>query len=259
MIPLASGSAGRQTNTLAPSVPRNAWHWSVSSLHPPRQRPIAPSPSQTSTRGTAPSRSISRHQPANTSSAHRDGSNNASNHREYPSTMVSTGSCVGLRSCPNPTANSIGGNHKSHCAISPATYAVRDAGSGGRYTGRNSTTRPDSTRIDRVQPIRSAITVAGILGYTANSSRIRGSTASTIEPFAARSYFGGASEASAARTVFRDTPNTRTIALIGNFSDRYNLRISAQSSTDNTPSIPPQLDDASQAQQTRGQNSDATP
>jgi hypothetical protein len=41
---------------------------------------------------------------------------------------------------------------------------VREAGSGGRYTGRNSATRAESTRIDRVHPIRSAITVAGILG-----------------------------------------------------------------------------------------------
>jgi hypothetical protein len=80
--------------------------------------------------------------------------------------MVSTGSCAGLRLCPNPTGRVIGGNHRSHWAISPAAYTVRAAGSGGRYTGRNSATRLDSTRIDRVQPIRSAITVAGIAGYT---------------------------------------------------------------------------------------------
>ena len=78
--------------------------------------------------------------------------------------MVSTGTDAGLRLCPNPTANSIGGNHKSHWAISPAAYAVREAGSGGRYTGRSSATRAESTRIERVQPIRSAITVAGIRG-----------------------------------------------------------------------------------------------
>ncbi|CKT14661.1 Uncharacterised protein [Mycobacterium tuberculosis] len=41
---------------------------------------------------------------------------------------------------------------------------VRDAGSGGRYTGRSSATRAESTRIERSQPIRSAITVAGIVG-----------------------------------------------------------------------------------------------
>jgi hypothetical protein len=55
LSPFASGSAGRQTSTFAPSVPRNPWQSVVSSLCPPRHRPIAPSPSQTSTRGTAPS------------------------------------------------------------------------------------------------------------------------------------------------------------------------------------------------------------
>jgi hypothetical protein len=42
--------------------------------------------------------------------------------------------------------------------------------------------------------------------YIASNSQIRGSTASMMESFAARSYFGGASEASAARTGFRATP-----------------------------------------------------
>jgi hypothetical protein len=73
-------------------------------------------------------------------------------------------------------------------AISPAAYAVRDAGSGGRYA--------------------------------ASSSRIRGSAASTTGPFAGRSYFGGRSLAIAARTVFLDTPITRAITLIGVFSAR---------------------------------------
>ena len=89
---------------------------------------------------------------------------------------------------------------------------MREAGSGGRYTGRSSATRPVSTRIERVQPIRSAITVAGILGYACSSSRIRGSTASTIDPAGLRSYFGGASEANAARTVFLEHPTTRAIS-----------------------------------------------
>ena len=38
------------------------------------------------------------------------------------------------------------GNQKSHWAISPATYAVREAGSSGRYNGRSSGTRPLRTR-----------------------------------------------------------------------------------------------------------------
>lgn len=63
---------------------------------------------------------------------------------------------------------------------------VRDAGSGGRYTGRNSLTLLRSTRIEWSHPIRSAITVAGIVGVTCSNSRIRGSTTSTSDPVGAR-------------------------------------------------------------------------
>src|SRR5689334_24647052 len=59
-----------------------------------------------------------------------------------------------------------------------------------------------------------------------------------MDPAGLRSYRGGPSEANAARTVFRETPNFRAIALIGNPSARCNRRISAQSSTDNTPALP---------------------
>jgi hypothetical protein len=40
---------------------------------------------------------------------------------------------------------------------------------------------------ERVQPIRSAMTVAGIRGVAISNRRISGSTASTIEPFGVRS------------------------------------------------------------------------
>jgi len=63
---------------------------------------------------------------------------------------------------------------------------------------------------------------------------------------------GGACEANAARTVLRETPNTRAIILIGNPSARRNRRISAQSSTDNTPP-PPSSHEPGEL--TRGQNS----
>ena len=46
------------------------------------------------------------------------------------------------------------------------------------------------------------------------------------------------SEAIAARTVFLEIPNVLAINLIGNPSARYNLRISAQSSTDNNSFAP---------------------
>ena len=107
------------------------------------------------------------------------------------------------------------------------------------------------------QPIRSAITVAGIVGYAFSSSRIRGSAASTIDPAGLRSYFGGRSLAIAARTVFREIPIIRAIALTGTCSARCSLRISAQSSTESTPFTP--WLGYSQAHRAGGQNSDATP
>jgi hypothetical protein len=83
----------------------------------------------------------------------------------------------------------------------------------------------EATWYHRSQPIRSAITVAGIVGHAANNSRIRGSTASTIDPAGCREYFGGPSEANAALTVFFEHPNTRAITLIGIFSARCNRLI----------------------------------
>jgi hypothetical protein len=61
--------------------------------------------------------------------------------------------------------------------------------------------------IPRVQPTRSAITVAGIVGTSLSWARIASSNASTAEPAGLRSDFGGPSEASALRTVFRETFN----------------------------------------------------
>jgi hypothetical protein len=78
------------------------------------------------------------------------------------------------------------------------------------------------------------ITVDGISGNSASNARICGSTASTIEPFAGRSYRGGWCELSARRTVFRAIPNRLAMARIAIPSARCNLRISAQSSTFNT-------------------------
>src|SRR5215208_120844 len=96
------------------------------------------------------------------------------------------------------------GNQKSHWAISPATYTVRPAGSGGRYAGRNSATRPLNVRIPYGQPTRSAITVAGILGTALTNSRIRGAVAASRGPAGARVFLGGPSLANAAFTVFRE-------------------------------------------------------
>jgi len=50
-----------------------------------------------------------------------------------------------------------------------------------------------------------------------------------VDPFRGRSHLGGRSLAIAARTVFRETPITRAIALTGIHSARCSRRISAQS------------------------------
>ena len=65
------------------------------------------------------------------------------------------------------------------------------------------------------QPIRRAITGDGIVGHSRSSSRTCGSYASATDPLGARSYFGGLSDASAARTVLRATPIRRAISLMG--------------------------------------------
>ena len=111
---------------------------------------------------------------------------------------------------------------------------MRDAGSGGKYTGRSSATRALNVRIEYGHSIRSAITVAGIVGHACSNSRIRGSTASTTDPVAAARYAGGPSAANAFFTVFFEHPITRAITLIGIRSARCSRRISAQSSTLNT-------------------------
>ena len=155
---LADRSPSRPACRGTPDIPRSA------PARRARHRPTAPSPSQTNTRGTAPSPAISRHQPAYRSSrsATAPAPPTATASSRAPSSTPAAASPSA--DCPNPTGNSMSGNHKSHCAISPASYTVREAGSGGRYTGRNSATRADNVRIERGQPIRSAITVAGIVG-----------------------------------------------------------------------------------------------
>jgi len=97
---LALGSAGLQITTLAARVPRKLWQAAFSSGWRDRHRPIAPSPSHTSTRGTAPSIESSFRQPAYRSSAPRLGISTAEAHREYPHTMVSSGNAVAVRTWP---------------------------------------------------------------------------------------------------------------------------------------------------------------
>lgn len=51
----------------------------------------------------------------------RVGSSTIEAQPEHPGTIVSTGSAVAGRDCPNPIGTVISGNQKSRWAISPAT------------------------------------------------------------------------------------------------------------------------------------------
>lgn len=68
---------------------------------------------------------------------------------------------------------------------------MRSAGSAPRNNGLNTATRARSTEDAPLHPTRSAITVAGMSGNCPSNTRIAGSNASTLEPAARRSYFGG--------------------------------------------------------------------
>lgn len=157
----------------------------------------------------------------------REGIITADNTLEYVNVITSTGN---TNACPKPTGMLVAGNHKSHCVAFPGVWTNRSAGSRSAYNGRNSRIRSFRIVIECSHPIRSAITVAGMSEVECNNRRTSGSTASTSDPFRGRSYFGGRSEANAARTVFRASPRVRTISLIGIPSARCNRRISAQSS-----------------------------
>ena len=63
--------------------------------------------------------------------------------------------------------------------------------------------------IDPIQPTRSASTVAGMSGVAASSWATSGSNGLNAVGTAARSYFGGRSQANARSTVDRPIPRSR--------------------------------------------------
>ena len=159
-----------------PNVPANARAATV------RRRccPIPASLSHTSVFGTAPKLpDNSCHIPASRSPVVRDGSNTAAMNPEYAATMVSTG---GAAQHPPPPARSWAGT-TDHTARSPQA-GTRSGRPGPTARTTAATQRPcaRSTDADRVHPIRSAITVAGIVGVFDSNARICGSNASTADP-----------------------------------------------------------------------------
>jgi hypothetical protein len=126
--------------------------------------------------------------------------------RECAAVITSTGNNV-LE--PSSSGIFLGGNHRSHCATSPAAQVNRSAGSGLRYSRRSRRMLSRNHVIDPVQPTRSAITVAGISGFSSKIARTRGSNGVNDVGTSARSYFGGRSEASARATVDVPIPRSR--------------------------------------------------
>ena len=147
--------------------------------------------------------------------------------------ITSTGNNTRL---PSSSGILRGGNHRSHCAASPAAHVSRSAGSGLRCSGRSRRTFSRNHVIDPVHPTRSAITVAGISGCSANIARTRDSNGVNEVSTGGRSYFGGRSEANARATVDLPTPKSRATRRCGTPS-ATSRRINAQSSTEITHPI----------------------
>jgi hypothetical protein len=146
--------------------------------------------------------------------------------RECAAVITSTGNNLLL---PSSSGILRGGNHRSHCAASPAAQAIRSAGSTGRCSGRSRLTFSLNHLIEPVHPTRSAKTVAGMSGTSASNARTCGSNSVNDVGPGERTYFGGASEFSALMTVVREIPSRAAMRAFGTPS-AANLLISAQSS-----------------------------
>ena len=181
--PLNSGSRGGASLIRTPSVPANAAASTLELARSRRSRTPGPTPACA---GQPPHPPISSHIPARMSPALRDGIITASVTREYPHVIASTGN---TRSCPRGAApgSAPAGTTDRTARPRPARTPPGRPGRAARYNGRSCRTRSLRIVNDCVQPIRSAITVAGIRGNSASNARICGSTASTTDPRGARS------------------------------------------------------------------------
>ena len=220
--PLDSGSFGGSSTILVANVPANTATGSVG-----LPRPMPGSLSQINRRGTRPSWVSNSHDPSRRSGVLRVGIIRPSMNRECAAVITSTGSIV-----REPSSSKIlrGGNHRSHCATSPADHDNRSAGSIGRCSARTWLTLSRNHRIDPVHPTRSASTVAGMSGVSASNDRTRNSNGVNDVSNGPRTYLGGADEVTAFTTVVLEIPNFRAMLAFGTPS-ADSLLINAQSST----------------------------
>jgi hypothetical protein len=182
--------------------------------------------SQINRRGTRPSCWISSQEPNSRSSVFRVGLIRAVMNRECAAVITNTGSSFAV---PSSSGIFRGGNHRSHCAASPGVHTIRSAGSTGRCSGRSRFTFSLNHRIDPVHPTRSASTVAGMSGTSANRARTCGSNSVNDVGPGDRSYLGGESDFSALMTVVHEIPSRAAMRAFGT-TPAASLLISAQSS-----------------------------
>lgn len=109
---------------------------------------------------------------------------------------------------PSLSGTFFGGNHRSHCAASPAAQTYRSEGSVRCRSRRVRFTLSRNQRIDPVHPTRSAGTVASIVGASTSSSQTRTSNGVNDVDADVRSYRRGASEATTLTTVVREIPTS---------------------------------------------------
>ncbi len=231
--PLGFGITGLQIHTLALWVPRNAWHAAVSSGWRAHHRPTAPSPSHTSTLGTAPNVERCCHHPAY--SLRRCVSVNLAPraHREYPYTMVAQVTPWRVRTWPCYRHNDIGG---ARVALPDLTgHICRATPDPAANTAAATRTRPLSVRTNTTnrsfgdhRPGHPRIVCQQLPDPAARPHLQAGPSPHAGTSAAHR-------ENNADFTVFREIFQHHAISKSGNHrSDRRNRRISAQSSTLNT-------------------------
>jgi hypothetical protein len=115
--PLDSGSHGGSSTSLLATVPMNTLTPAANRF--PRPMPV--SLSQISRRGTRPNCCSRSHMPSSRSSALRVGIIRASMNRECAHVISKVGSNFAV---PSSSAILTGGNHRSHCAASPADQSI---------------------------------------------------------------------------------------------------------------------------------------
>lgn len=104
------------------------------------------------------------------------------------------------------------------------------------YSGRMRRTLSRNQVLDPSQPMRSTITVAGIVGWAASRARTRSSAGVKALATEGREYFGGWSAATVRATVSTARPSFFAMALCESPSPQYKWRINAQSSHRDHPS-----------------------